>query len=133
MSEENVEIVRRALEVFVATGKLSAEVAKDVVFDMSTFRGWPDEPLYHGREEFYEFMATWRRPYDDWRLMVDNLLDAGGEHVLALMTQKGKPHGSDSAVQLEFGLLYTIRARLIQRMQVYSVRSEALQIAGVAR
>jgi hypothetical protein len=132
MPEENVAIVRRGVEEFIATGRLSAEVADDFVWDMNNYRGWPDEPLYHGRDEFYEFMAAWRGPYDDWHLTLDDVLDPGGEHILALMTQKGKLRGSDSDVQLQFALLYTIRGGLIQCMQVYSLRAEGPEAAGLA-
>ena len=132
MSEENVEIVRRSLETFAVSEQLSPEVAKDLVWDMSSFRGWPDEQLYHGWDGFYEFFAAWRGPYEDWRLTLDDLLDTDGEHVLALMTQKARPHGSDSDVQLESSLLYTVRDGLIRRVQVYSVQAEALEAARLA-
>ena len=132
MSEENVEIVRRSLEAFAGDQRLTPEAAKDLVWDMSAFRGWPDEPLYHGWDEFYEFFAAWRGPYADWSLTLYDLLDTGGEHVLALMTQTARPHGSDSDVQLESSLLYTVRDGLIRRVQVYSVRAEALEAAALA-
>jgi ketosteroid isomerase-like protein len=132
MSEENVGIVRRSLEDFAATEELVPEVAEDLVWDMSTFRGWPDEPRYHGRDEFYEFFAAWREPYDDWSLTVDDLLDPGGDHVLALATQRGRPRGSDSDVQLEFGAVYTVRDSLIRHVQIYSEPAHALQGVGLA-
>ena len=47
MSEENVEIVRRGLEDFAVTGELAPEVAEDLVWDMSTFRGWQDGLIRH--------------------------------------------------------------------------------------
>jgi ketosteroid isomerase-like protein len=131
MSEENVEMVRRGLEDFVVTGELAPDVADDVVWDMSTFQGWPDEPLFHGWEGFYEFFAAWREPHEDWSLILDDILDAGGENVVALLTQKGKPHGSDSDVHLEFGVLYTIRDGVIRQMQVYSAKQDALEAAGL--
>jgi ketosteroid isomerase-like protein len=132
MSEANVEIVRRSLEDFAVTEELVPAVAKDLVWDMSTFRGWPDEPRYHGWDEFYEFFAAWREPYADWSLTVDNLLDPGGDHVLALVTQRGKPHGSDSDVQLEFGAVYTVRDGLIRQVQIFSEQADALQAVGLA-
>jgi hypothetical protein len=131
MSDENVVIVRDALEYFAATEELAPAVAKDFVWDMSTFRGWPDEPLYEGWEAFYGFIAAWREPYDVWRYRIDNLLDAGDGRVLALLTQTGKLRGSDADVQLEFWILSTVRGGLIRRMQVYSEAAEALRDAGL--
>jgi ketosteroid isomerase-like protein len=132
MSEENVEIVRRSLEDFAVTEELVPMVAKDLVWDMSAFRGWPDEPRCHGWDEFYEFFAAWREPYDDWSLTVDDLLDAGGAHVVALVTQRGKPRGSDSDVELDFGAIYTVRDGLIREVQIYSEQAHALQAVGLA-
>lgn len=34
---------------------------------MSTFRGWPDEPLFHGFDGFAAFMTARLAPYDDWK------------------------------------------------------------------
>jgi len=43
MSQENVEIVRRGFEHFQATGESLPEfVDPEFVWDMSTFRGWPE-------------------------------------------------------------------------------------------
>ena len=43
MSAENVDIIRRGYEDFIATGALSEDItAPEFVWDMSTFRGWPE-------------------------------------------------------------------------------------------
>jgi hypothetical protein len=47
VSRENVEIVSRGWEHFVATGELSeGSFAPDFVLDMSKFRGWPEQHVY---------------------------------------------------------------------------------------
>ena len=49
MTQENVEIVRRRYEHLAATGDYLAEThAPDFVWDMSKFRGWPEEQTYEG-------------------------------------------------------------------------------------
>ena len=49
MSQENIERLRRGFEHFAATGEFLAEnVHADFVWDMSTFRGWPEQQTYLG-------------------------------------------------------------------------------------
>jgi hypothetical protein len=47
MSAEDLEIMRRGYESFIATGEL---VDPQFVWDMSTFRGWPERQAYEGSE-----------------------------------------------------------------------------------
>jgi ketosteroid isomerase-like protein len=131
MSEDNVEIVRSGLGVFTSTGELSAAIAPDLVWDMSTFQGWPEDPLYHRREGFGGFLAAWRDPYDDWSLSVEQVLDAGGDQVVALVTQRGRPHGSDSEVHLRYGLVFSLDDGLIRRIQAYATAAEAMEAVGL--
>ena len=43
-------------------------------------------------------------------MVLGEVHDCGGNRVLALLHQSGKPHGSDSKVHLQYGLLHTVRA-----------------------
>jgi hypothetical protein len=49
MSQENVERLRHGLEHFMATGEFIVQnFHADFVWDMSTFRGWPEQQTYPG-------------------------------------------------------------------------------------
>jgi hypothetical protein len=48
VSDENVEVVRNALEHFAATDEFLGVIAPDFVWDMGTYEGWPDKPEFHG-------------------------------------------------------------------------------------
>jgi ketosteroid isomerase-like protein len=133
VSEENVAIVRESLEHFAATDDFLNVIAPDFVWDMGTFTGWPDKPQFHGADGLREFVTLWRAPYDDWSMRLEEVHDCGGNRVLALLEQSGKPHGSDGMVRLQYGLLHTIRDGKIRRIEVYATRHEALQAAGLAR
>jgi hypothetical protein len=64
MSQENVEVVRGILAEFATTHRgVPRLTTPDVVWDMGTFRGWPDVPEYMGTEGFNEFFAKWTGPY----------------------------------------------------------------------
>ena len=107
-------------------------IAPDFVWDMGTFEGWPDKPEFHGLDGLREFLTLWREPYDDWSMDLDSVYDCGGNRVLALLHQSGKPHGSGSAVHLEYGLLHTVEDGLVRRIHAYATPAAALRAAGLS-
>jgi len=113
MSRENVEIVKRVVENFIATDRLTDEVAADFIWDMSTFRGWPDQPAFHGFDGFTAFIDAWREPYDDWSMAIEQLLDGGGDRVVGVLAQRGRLRGSDTDVALRYGVVYTVENRKV--------------------
>ena len=132
MSDENVEVVRSALEHFAATDGLLDVLAPDVVWDMGTFDGWPDAREFHGAAGIREFVTLWREPYDDWSMQLDEVHDCGGKRVLAILHQSGEPHGSNSKVHLEYGLLLTVEDGLVHRIEAYATPAAARQAAGLS-
>jgi ketosteroid isomerase-like protein len=133
VAEQNVDIVRRALEHFATTDELLVDLlAPDFVWDMSTFAGWPDEPEYAGTDGLREFLTLWREPWDDWTMQLDEVHDCGRNRVLALLHQSGKPRGSDSAVHLDYGLLHTVEDGLVRRIEAYATTGEARSAAGLS-
>ena len=131
MSQENVEIVKRGLEVFVATGQLSDQIAADFTWDLTTFRGWPDQPVFHGFDGFRQFLSAWTEPYDDWSAELEQVLDAGGDQVVASLRQQGRLRGSDAVVELLYGVVYTVANGQIRCAQVYMTVEEALNAVGL--
>ena len=132
MSRENVEIVRELLAEFAETHRAVARLTTaDVVWDMGTFRGWPDAPTYVGPEGFDEFFAKWTGPYEDWDMAVQDLVEVDGERVLALVSQRGRLRGADSWVELHYGMIYTLTEGLVSRIEAYATRDEAFEAVGL--
>ncbi len=133
MSQENVEIVRRAYEHFIATGEFLAETYDaDFVWDMSTFRGWPDRQTYPGIEGATEFIAAWDEAWDDWRFEVEDYIDGGDDRVVTIVRQQGRSRTSGVTVDMRFGQVFTIHDGQQRRMQMYASPSEALGAAGLS-
>jgi ketosteroid isomerase-like protein len=133
MSQENVEVVRRVLEEFIATRQFSDEVAVDVVWDMSSFQGWPDRSVFHGLEGFTRFLSAWIEPYDEWSMDLEQILDAGGNQVVAALVQRGRLRGSTSVVGLRYGIVYTVEDGQVRGAKVYTTPEEALEAAGLRK
>src|SRR5439155_22906761 len=74
---ENLEIMRRGYERFIATGELPEDIMDpEFVWDMSTFGAWPERQTYEGIEGTREFMTAWVGAWEDWELEVEELRDA---------------------------------------------------------
>jgi ketosteroid isomerase-like protein len=132
ISRENVEVVAEILAEFATTHKAVGRLlAPDFVWDMGTFRGWPDASEYAGPDGLDDFFAKWTEPYEDWDMDVRKILDAGGDRVVALVTQRGRLRGADSWVELRFGLVYTLRTGLVSRVQNFASDAEALEAVGL--
>ena len=136
MSQENVELVRAALNAFaeldeglVDPERVAKFFAQDVI---TTFSGFLEErTTLHGADEFLEFRAAWMEPYDDFSYEPVKIIDAGGTRVVATLHQRGKPHGSDSWVEMDYGLVYTVEEGLISRADFYATPEAALEAAGL--
>jgi hypothetical protein len=77
VSAENVELVKRAYEEFVATGRfVAASATPEFVWDMSNFHGWPEQQLYEGFEATEAFLSDWAGAWDDWELDLEAFHDA---------------------------------------------------------
>jgi hypothetical protein len=112
VSEQNVQIVRRGWEHFVANGEPLDELfAPSYVLDLSTFRDWTEG-------------------FDDWRIEIIAYRDAGNR-VVTLLHQWGQSASSGVPVELIFGHVFTVNDDLITRQEFYAEPAEALKAVGL--
>jgi ketosteroid isomerase-like protein len=132
MSEENVEVVRRAYSEFLETGTFAREIAaSDFVWDMSHYDGWPEQQVYQGVEAAERFMQEWTSAWVDWELQIDELLDAG-DKVVALVRQRGRSKLTGIPVEVSLAKIWTLRDGKYARMDMYSDVADALTAVGLA-
>ena len=133
MSQENVEIVRRGFEHWIATGDFIPEIVHaDFVWDLSTFRDWPERRTYPGIEGAREFLADWDEAWEDWKVEVEDYIDAGDARVVTIVRQRGRSKATGVPVDMHFGQVWTIRDGQQIRMQMYASPDEALEAAGLS-
>ena len=131
MSAENVERVRRGYEHFIQTREpLGENMSPDFVWDMSTFHGWPEKQTYAGADGVREFIADWTDAWDEWRLELVELKDAGDE-VVAIMHQSGRSKTTGLEVDMDFAQVWSFEAGLQTRMRMYADPQEALTATGL--
>jgi ketosteroid isomerase-like protein len=131
MSAENVEIVRQGYEEFLATGvPVERTMAPEFVWDMSTFHNWPERQTYDGAAGAREFISDWVSAWEDWRLEVRELIDAGDD-VVAIVHQSGRSKTTGLEVDMDFAQVWTIKDGMQTRMRMYSAPDEALRAVGL--
>jgi ketosteroid isomerase-like protein len=131
MSAENVEQLRRGYERFIRTGEpLEENMAPDFVWDMSTFRGWPERKYYEGVDGMREFIADWTAAWDEWRLEVVELKDAD-DAVVAILHQSGRSKTTGLVVDMDFAQVWTFEGSKMTRMRMYADPHEAFRAVGL--
>ena len=137
MSRENVELCRRAFEVFRDgwqrgdPGAVFDAGLNAPDFEWIMPSGFPGQQVYRGREEFAEFMKTWTEDFDEFTLRLERLIDAGGNRVVGLFHHTGIGRASGVAVELHQGVIYEVEDRQIARCRNFVDHELALKAAGL--
>jgi ketosteroid isomerase-like protein len=129
MSSENVEIVRRQIEDYLA-GDVEAALAAfdpEVVFDASVR---PDGSVYHGRDGANKGMTDWTSTWENYSLEVEELIDAG-DKVLFVGRESGQGRGSGLEIDHALWAVLTLRDGLIVRWEVFLEPKPAYAAAGL--
>src|ERR1700722_11120472 len=132
MSQENVEIVRRAVEAF-DSGELPrilalthadfvAEVPPDVSAEPDTYRG---------HDGIRRYISSFQEAMNEIHFEGERFWDAGDNVVVALrLTARGR----QTAIPVEQRTtgVWTVRAGRLLRIRAYASREEALAAVGLA-
>ena len=127
MSQENVEIVRRMWEAFLANDFQTALSAydPDVEWDGTNL---PDGQVGRGLDAITDHLTRWSDMWESWHVEVERVIDAGRDHVVVFIRETGR---SSSGLDMDerHGELYEVRHGKIMRRQGFSDPNEALQAA----
>jgi ketosteroid isomerase-like protein len=135
MSQENVELVRRAADAFNRGGRdaqaSDALLAPDVVWEVAI--GVADfDGVYRGRAAVRQFWRTFMAELDEMRIEVEELVDCGDRvFSVARAVGRGRHSGATGAGQVVFPV-FTVRDGLIARYQLFAEREKALQAARLS-
>jgi ketosteroid isomerase-like protein len=132
MSQENVEIVKRAWDHFLATGEqLEEMIAPDFIWDMSTYRDLVGmQARYIGIEGINRFLQDWTEPFDQWQIAVDAFHDAG-DRVVTVCRQHARSRTTGMPVEMRFAMVWTVRNGRETYMAMYADPEEAFKAAGL--
>jgi ketosteroid isomerase-like protein len=142
MSQENVEIVRRAYEVYNEIGRTGPEfvdpeelapdlwehLAPDVeLYERSEL---PDAKVYRGRDEIKEYWRKTQEVFAVARWETLEFIDLGpAVAVVTKVTATGR--GSEVSVEMDETDVVWFRDGLIVRLQGFATRGQAVEAAGL--
>jgi len=138
MSEQDVEIVRRAFADFqagLATGNpAGAFDAGTVSPDMKWIlpRDAPGmRSVYQGRAEWLEFMKTWTEDFE-WSIEIERIEDLGDGRVLVNTHQRAAGKASGVPVELHMGAIWTVKDGQVVEQHNFFDPAEALAEARLS-
>jgi len=136
MSEQDVEVVRRAFKAF-QKGMASGNPA--ITFDLGLLS--PDakwivpsgagiQPEYEGRDGWLEFIKAWTEDFD-WSIELAQAVDAGDGRVVVETHQRAAGKASGVPVELQMGGVWTVENGQVVRMENFFDLADAFAAAGL--
>ena len=129
MSQENVEIVRRAIDL-VNRGELRQAIeTTDEAFEMD----WSDSigpvsGVYRGREQVLGLLEAFSEAWDELRWEVQEVIDLDrSQQVLVVNTVRMRGRVSHAIVEATGAQLWTISHGRPRRAKLYQSKADALE------
>jgi ketosteroid isomerase-like protein len=137
MSQENVEIVRRAI------GAMTQDAADDEARAASVQRlaagiefeedpRFPEARTYRGRVEVLSYFNDFVSQFKHYVFDVEDLLASGTDDVLCYLHIHGRGKGSSAEFDVRAGWIFTVREGEVVRIRAYLDRREALEAVGLS-
>ena len=131
MSRENVELVRRAVEAFLANDwETTADLVNPGIEWEETSGLGPDASIYRGLGEARAAVESWTGKWAEYQSEIREYVDAG-DQVVVLLHERGRGQETGAAVERESGQVLTVRDGRIIRNRLYGSWDEALEAVGL--
>jgi ketosteroid isomerase-like protein len=137
MSEENVDLVRRLLDMFARREHeaVFAFYDPEIEWDATETRAIGIDDLagvYHGHEGVRTYWRRWLQAWSDLEFEVEDVVDAGDEVVALIRNQRQWGRQSGIPVDMPaYALVFTIRDDKVVRWRNFSDQQSALAAAGL--
>ena len=131
MSQENVEIVRRAFELWNRRdidGALEIS-ADDITMDWSNSIG-PAKGVHSGREGVRKFWTSFLEAFESMHWEAKEVIELDASRALAVTHLQARGRGSGVEVDASGAQLWTIRDGKVQSVKLFQSKAEALEAAG---
>jgi uncharacterized protein len=127
MSQENVEVARRAYEAYNRGDAQGVVADLAPSFEYVSTGAVPGErDVRHGPKEYLGFLRWLSDEFDDPRVEVHELVEAGNQ-VLASVTLRGRGKQSGAETRWDIWHVWTVRGGKVVRGQAFTSREQALE------
>jgi len=126
MSEQNVALVRQIYDAWDRDGSAREFIAEGVEYVNPSYAVEPG--TRRGRASF----RVVRETYEDFRVHIEEVLDAGGDDVLVLAHYTASGRGSGISLEGEHAYVWTVRDGQAVRFQCFQSHREAYEAAGMS-
>ncbi len=130
MSEENVKLVRQAVEALLRRDRDAWFAIHDEDFEIVPIRDWP-EGAVRGREAGWDFSMRIRDSFEWVPIEVEHVA-AGADKVLGHLRYELRGAGSGAEVELDQWFVVTVREGKFLRLQWFTDGVEARKAAGLS-
>ena len=131
MSQENVEVVKAALDAWPRGLDALAECWTDDIDYRAIEGALDDRGPMHGKEAVRDHWQDWLDMFDPLTAEPLELIDAGGDEVVAVLRFGGRAKLSGVETETTFAVVYAVRDGKIAQGREYATRKEALEAAGL--
>jgi ketosteroid isomerase-like protein len=139
MSQENVELVRRAYESFNRWAAqslrepLNDPEIEDLFHPEVEFHTYPNAPeagVYRGRDAVIEYNQRLFEQFERVHIELEELLPAD-DRVVVVSRQHAVPRSGRAEIVVQVVEVWAIRDGLLAKRQSFSTRTEGLEAAGL--
>ena len=129
MSREDVELVRAAFDAYEHEGLEGILRFYDTEVEWTPTAEFVESSTYRGHDGVRRYFDTVAGEFDDFRLELEEVLDAG-DQVVVVSRLSGQGKSSGVPVELKLMTVSSLRNGKVIRNRNYPTRSEALEAAG---
>jgi ketosteroid isomerase-like protein len=130
VSQENVEIVRRIYDEYVASPEAVRELyAPDYEIDLADIA--PDIGVIRGFDAALDALRPYFETFEDFHIEIEEVIHADEDRVVTDVHDGGRMPGSDSEVRNHRFHVFAFRDGKVVRFSSHLDRNRALEAAGL--
>ena len=137
MSQENVEIVRRIYDAWMADDyeTVFSTYDPEIRLNPDPEAWWVGmDQDYVGHDGVRRYMRAVYEAFEDYRPEIEQIIDAGEGRVLTLAVEHGRGRGSGAEVQaMKTAHLWTLRDGQALQVDLFMDRERALEAVGLVK
>jgi ketosteroid isomerase-like protein len=131
MSQQDVELVRRAMEAWNREDIDGLIPLSDPEVEFVSIFAGMEGRTYRGYDGLRRYFADMRDAWAEFRREIEGVTDAGGDQVVVFFRLRGTARVSGVPVDERMTTVFRLREGRLHRMVVYRDRDEALEAAGL--